>query len=215
MTGFLIAIAFLLAAPGKIYSLSLFQVPPHNGPSPVSAPAPADAGLEKATDPYSRSRTVMPVLLEYLPYAQALEEGIPGITSTSSPYDKNPMPISLVIPLTPEDLPFQSQNRKDDMRDALAPANSAQGQDPAGAKHCGLRQAGQCPFSQMEFTPEGIKRCKYGCRLLWWTRILPVPAFNILLQKLHFPQSKAPELKTGKLDSPAGYPSFADEIFSQ
>ncbi len=229
MNGFLLAIAFLFAAPGRIYALSRFQVPP-----PANTEKPAKAiphpqthqdrvVLEKVTA-VARSRTVMPVVLEYLPYAQALQEGIPGITATPLPYDKNFMTLALVIPLAPEDLPVQSQKQKEDLRDALAP-QSSYGQALTGTKHCKLRQAGQCPFSRIEPTPKGVKRCKSRYRLLWWTRILPVLAFDVLLQKLHFPLSKAPKLNLtlsasgGEGTEPAeggrGAPSFADEIFSQ
>lgn len=186
MNGFLLAIAFLLSAPGRIYALSPFQVPP---PAKTEQPAKAvslhtviphrtavvslPAG-KKDDNRNSRSRTVMPVLLEYLPYAQALQEGMPGITATPSPNNKNPMTFAMVIPLTPEDLPVQSPkpttDMKDDMRDALAPAH-----DPADTFN----------------------------RLSWWTRILPAPAFNILLQKLYFSRSKAPEFKTGEPGRPA------------
>lgn len=170
---------FIFIAAGSFAALIPFRVP-----APERQPA-SDAGgkTSRSRETSSRAKTVMPVFLDHLPYAQALQEGVPGFTATPQFSGNNPLAFAPVIPLTPDDLPVQQAPA--DMRDALGPAKDAGPGEPAAA------------------TPQG--------ELSWWSRIPASPAFKILPAKSRRQQS-APGDKLPS-EAPAGAPSCVNGLF--
>ncbi|MFH1619185.1 MAG: hypothetical protein ABIG11_04705 [bacterium] len=110
------------------------------------------------TDEKPRARRVLPVCTDFLPHAQALQEGMPGVTATPMVSSSPASVEAPSIPLVPEDLPLQSKKYDRDMRDALAPVYGTGGRSRA----------------ETEKFMEGVS---------WWARILPAQSFNIVLEK--------------------------------